>query len=166
MFAGPGGLGEGFSQAGFDIRLSIEMDPIACETLKIRKFFHSLNNKNPNQDYYDFVRRKITLEKLKESYSELWKNAESRVLNAELGNKKHDKLINERLDEILKDQDEFILIGGPPCQAYSLAGRSRRLGTGSIKSDKEETEDNLRQEKKKTANYFMKIRDINFLKNT
>ena len=102
LFAGPGGLGEGFSQAGFDIRLSIEMDPIACETLKIRKFFHSLNNKNPNQDYYDFVRRKITLEKLKESYSELWKNAESRVLNAELGNKKHDKLINERLDEILK----------------------------------------------------------------
>ena len=154
LFAGPGGLGEGFSQAGFDIRLSIEMDPIACETLKIRKFFHSLNNKNPNQDYYDFVRRKITLEKLKESYSELWKNAESRVLNAELGNKKHDKLINERLDEILKDQDEFILIGGPPCQAYSLAGRSRRLGTGFIKSDNEETEDNLRQRKEENSKLF------------
>ena len=69
LFAGPGGLGEGFSQAGFDIRLSIEIDPIACETLKIRKFFHSLNNKKPNQDYYDFIRRKITLEKLKEFYS-------------------------------------------------------------------------------------------------
>ena len=113
-----------------------------------------MNNKNPNQDYYDFVRRKITLEKLKESYSELWKNAESRVLNAELGNKKHDKLINERLDEILKDQDEFILIGGPPCQAYSLAGRSRRLGTGFIKSDNEETEDNLRQRKEENSKLF------------
>ena len=57
LFAGQEGLVRLF-QAGFDIRLSIEMDPIACETLKIRKFFHSLNNKNPNQDYYDFVDEK------------------------------------------------------------------------------------------------------------
>ena len=44
LFAGPGGLGEGFSCAGFDITLSIEMDPIACKTLRLRKFFNLYKN--------------------------------------------------------------------------------------------------------------------------
>ena len=149
LFAGPGGLGEGFSQAGFDIRLSIEMDPIACETLKIRKFFYSLKDNDSSKHYYDFITRKITLEKLKEANPELWKDADSRVLNAELGNKKDEQIIHERLDEILKDEDEFILIGGPPCQAYSLAGRSRRLGSRNLKSSETKTEEEVKEENSK-----------------
>ena len=45
IFAGPGGLGEGFSafrsrgSGRFEVRLSIEKDPIACETLAMRKYF-------------------------------------------------------------------------------------------------------------------------------
>ena len=42
LFAGPGGLGEGFSKVGFDIVLSIEMDPVACDTLRLRKFYNLL----------------------------------------------------------------------------------------------------------------------------
>jgi len=38
LFAGPGGLGEGYTSAGFDVALSCEMDPVACETLTLRKF--------------------------------------------------------------------------------------------------------------------------------
>ena len=41
IFAGPGGLGEGFTQAGFKVLLSAEMDPVACQTLRLRKFFNS-----------------------------------------------------------------------------------------------------------------------------
>ena len=119
LFAGPGGLGEGFAQAGFDIKLSIEMDSTACETLRIRKFFHFFKDEDPNQDYYDFLSKKITLEKLKEKHLEFWKKASNCVLKAELGNNEHDKIIYKRLDDILKDEDEFILIGGPPCQASS-----------------------------------------------
>ncbi|MDW8260882.1 MAG: hypothetical protein RMJ35_00005, partial [Phycisphaerales bacterium] len=48
VFAGPGGLGEGFATATdergrhpFDVRLSIEKDPVACRTLLLRSFFRT-----------------------------------------------------------------------------------------------------------------------------
>jgi len=44
LFAGPGGLGEGFSAyksegASFKIKLSIEKDAAAHKTLRLRSFF-------------------------------------------------------------------------------------------------------------------------------
>ena len=48
IFAGPGGLGEGFSSFSkngfhpFDIKLSIEKDPLACRTLRLRSFFRKV----------------------------------------------------------------------------------------------------------------------------
>ena len=52
IFAGPGGLGEGFSQAGFKIELSIEKETVACNTLRIRKFFHMINKDEGHKDYF------------------------------------------------------------------------------------------------------------------
>ena len=62
LFAGPGGLGEGFSafkdQSVFDIVLSIEKDPWAAETLKLRTFFRLFRDDVPDE-YYRHLRQEI-----------------------------------------------------------------------------------------------------------
>ena len=68
IFAGPGGLGEGFSQAGFNVILSAEMDPVACETLKLRKFFYQFEDQKVPENYYKFLRGEIELETLKSQH--------------------------------------------------------------------------------------------------
>lgn len=135
LFAGPGGLGEGFSQATskgakFDVRLSCEVDPVACDTLTLRKFFH-LGRDQPSalKDYYRFVREEISLDQLRASQERLWAKAANRVARIELGNDSTRQQLHDLIRTSLKGED-FVLIGGPPCQAYSLVGRSRRLGIG------------------------------------
>lgn len=129
LFAGPGGLGEGFSALGdakdgpcFKIALSIEKDPIAHRTLRLRSFVRQF--KRPPAAYYEFLRREITLDELYRRHPAEFKLAKQETLRATLGTypaSKLDKLIVARL----KDAATWVLIGGPPCQAYSLVGRSK-----------------------------------------
>ena len=122
IFAGPGGLGEGFSQAGYEILLSAEMDPTACETLKLRKFFHQFRERKVPESYYKFIRGELELEQLKEKFPREWDSACNAVANIELGTADGNAEFNRKLDQKLEGRNDFILIGGPPCQAYSLAG--------------------------------------------
>lgn len=131
IFAGPGGLGEGFARAGFEILLSAEMDPVACKTLKLRKFFHQFTDRDVPEAYYEAIRGEIGIEVLSEKYPQEWSNAANAVANVELGTEDGNSVFNRMLDKKLKHKEDFILIGGPPCQAYSLAGRSRMLGVGN-----------------------------------
>ena len=78
IFAGPGGLGEGFSRAGFDVVLSIEKDYIACNTLKLRKFYHEFSEKPPSL-YYDVIKGYAYIDELKYNYPHQWKTAEDKV---------------------------------------------------------------------------------------
>ena len=61
LFAGPGGLGEGFSalrcggEPAFKIRLSIEKDPFAHQTLQLRAFFRQFPDKSAGDAYYDYL---------------------------------------------------------------------------------------------------------------
>jgi DNA (cytosine-5)-methyltransferase 1 len=130
LFAGPGGLGEGFAKAGFDIVLSIEMDATACNTLRLRKFYSLYKDNSVPKLYYDVIRGDKPLLDLQNKYAKEWKVAASKVLKAEIGTNK--EYIYSKISEALKgyDKKKLIVIGGPPCQAYSLAGRSARLGLG------------------------------------
>ncbi len=136
IFAGPGGLGEGFTRAGFDIRLSIERDPQAHETLLFRAFTRLLykTKKGRAALYCYFAKAQEdpirALEDLKEKQSKAFERASSEAWLAELGGRDFsDLIISKRIDAALDGEREWILIGGPPCQAYSLVGRARMKGT-------------------------------------
>lgn len=143
IFSGPGGLSEGFASFKnntginpFKIAVSIEKDVSAHKTLKLRSFYRKFNNKAP-EEYYEFLKGNFgkTPDELlyKQSHlSEELKEAENETLCLELGKDNID--INKRILDSL-GQDECILIGGPPCQAYSLAGRSRNKGNENYSAE-------------------------------
>jgi len=129
LFAGPGGLGEGFAalfagrtDKGFSVPLSIEMDPVAHQTLLLRKFFRSF--KEPAADYFDYVAGRLTREELFARHPEEHQSAHEQAWRVELG-RKDQATVTRRIKEALRGAPAWALIGGPPCQAYSLAGRSR-----------------------------------------
>jgi len=135
IFAGPGGLSEGFEavsdargRPAFSVELSIEKDRTAADTLRLRKFFRQFGGDAPDE-YYRCIRGEITMSELYERFNVESTLAESRCWHAELGpdGVKH-SAVRERIDEAVSDDEDFVLIGGPPCQAYSLAGRSRNIG--------------------------------------
>lgn len=144
LFAGPGGLGEGFSSVYniddkrvFDIKLSIEKDEDAFETLKLRSFYRKFPKGSVPREYYDVLREKnykkrvLKRENLYKKYLIEYNKIEKEAWLAELGNQNYpSKLIDDRIAKALDGEKKWVLIGGPPCQAYSLVGRSR---VGGIK---------------------------------
>jgi DNA (cytosine-5)-methyltransferase 1 len=132
LFAGPGGLGEGFSayRAGranaFRIALSIEKDRMARETLRLRSFFRQFRTRVPD-DYYHYLQGGLSIEELYLRHPEEVARADAEAWQAELGKpeKYPTAVIDQRIARALDGADDWVLIGGPPCQAYSIAGRSR-----------------------------------------
>jgi len=130
LFAGPGGLGEGFSAftparmpgGGFTVRLSIEMDAVAHQTLLLRKFVRSFDS--PPDDYFDYVAARLTREDLFARHPVQFNAASQQAWQAELG-RKNQGAVTKRINTALNGAPVWALIGGPPCQAYSLVGRSR-----------------------------------------
>ena len=81
LFAGCGGLSEGFYKQNFNALAHVEINPVACKTLRTR------------MKHYGY------------------ENADESVL--------------ERIENAVKGQEVDIIIGGPPCQAYSSLGRAK-----------------------------------------
>lgn len=133
LFAGPGGLGEGFSayRAGstkFKIKLSIEKDAAAHKTLHLRSFYRQFPEKSTPKEYYEYISGStdMPLEKLAQLYPHEWEKASKEAWLAEMGSENFpDGLVNKRIEAALDGAKEWVLIGGPPCQAYSLVGRAR-----------------------------------------
>jgi DNA (cytosine-5)-methyltransferase 1 len=134
FFAGPGGLGEGFSafSAGksgrpFRIALSVEKDPAAHATLQLRAFLRRFEPKDVPAGYYQYAAGKAANPADLVSAAE-WRMAEQEALNAALGDPAGDEAVATRLEGLRLKGKVWVLIGGPPCQAYSLVGRARNAG--------------------------------------
>ena len=120
LFAGAGGLSEGFQREGFSPLLHIEMDKPACNTLKTRTAYYFLLENNMISIYKDYLSQKISQEQF---YSYIPKKELNKVYNETLSNDTMSK-VKEEIKNRLPSGGLDILVGGPPCQTYSLVGRS------------------------------------------
>ena len=149
LFAGPGGLGEGFSrssQAHFEIAVSIEKDPMASLTLRLRAVHRALQRmkldgstwrlwdetleKTPWNELFDRLAssgNEHILAACEHAQREVW-NFELGPLNRAQVSSEIRKRLSPYLQEGGKLPDNLVLIGGPPCQAYSHVGRARNRG--------------------------------------
>lgn len=149
LFAGPGGMSEGFSslrdengEPVFRSIMSIEMERTAHATLRLRAFARRLMDADGRlpQDYIDYLGTPSSenLERLKDSHPEEWAAAEAEAIQGTL--KEGDDEFVEMAKKRLQGYDgPLVLIGGPPCQAYSLVGRARRT------HDKDRLEKDVKQ---------------------
>lgn len=140
LFAGPGGLGEGFTQLRdargrpvFRIALSIEMDEFAHRTLRLRSFFRQFDRGEVPDDYYRYVQGDSgvsSVERLFELHPKEGAAADREAWRATLG-KTSPSEVSAAIESSLRHASRngpWIMIGGPPCQAYSTVGRSRMIG--------------------------------------
>lgn len=121
LFAGAGGLSEGFIREGFNPVAHIEMNKEASDTLKTRLAFHYLNENNRINLYYSYLKNEITR-------NQLWSNIPEEIMGSVINTEITKSTIDQNflsIDEHLSSAKVDVIIGGPPCQAYSLVGRSR-----------------------------------------
>lgn len=120
LFAGAGGLSEGFVRAGFKPVAHVEIDAAACYTLKTRTAYHYLKSANKSEIYVDYLKGKISRQSL---YSEVPEKLLNSIINLPISGE-NNEVIHDRIKESYSG-DVDLIIGGPPCQAYSLVGRAR-----------------------------------------
>jgi DNA (cytosine-5)-methyltransferase 1 len=121
LFAGAGGMSEGFIRAGYSPVAHVEMDLAACYTLKTRMVYHWLKSQGRIDAYCDYLNGKIRRSEL---YEMVPKSLIASVINAEIGKESLPDIF-AYIDGLLDGQPLDLIIGGPPCQAYSIVGRSR-----------------------------------------
>ena len=136
LFSGPGGLAEGFAGSRgpignkrYRIRVSIEKDPPAHRTLLLRSFLRKFGAEFP-PEYYAFLNGERADEPDWQSlYRDQWQEALEEAQCLELGKPETAAFLEKRIRDIRAEHgSRTVLIGGPPCQAYSVAGRGRNAG--------------------------------------
>lgn len=124
LFAGAGGLSEGFIQSGYKPVAHVEMNEHAAKTIETRIAYYYLKDNGKIKSYYDYEKGKITREQLLEIIP---KDELKTVINKEMSESTIKGIFNT-IDDIKKEKgiDKIdVIIGGPPCQAYSLVGRAQ-----------------------------------------
>ena len=133
LFSGPGGLAEGFAgcrqgrdRTRFEIVLSIEMERSAHATLLMRAFLRKFHRGYPSE-YHNFLNDgAIRAPDWQRLYPKEWAAAADETQRLELGTADAAKEVDKRIHFIRRWYGrDAVLLGGPPCQSYSLVGRSR-----------------------------------------
>jgi DNA (cytosine-5)-methyltransferase 1 len=146
LFAGPGGLGEGISSCEhengnkpFQIGVSVEKEATAHKTLTTRAFYRKIKERADGQaDYYQYARGNITREELFARHPKQAQEAIEETLEEPRALGEDNDLIHKRIQKLINNHHgPKVVIGGPPCQAYSLAGRSRNAGIKGYKAEKD-----------------------------
>jgi len=156
LFAGPGGLGEGFSRSGklpFQVVVSIEKDGMAHETLRLRAAQRALIRsgmaRKSTWALWDAVLAErpwnVAFDYLRESGDEAivaaCREGQAEAWDLEMGPSNRQEVsrgIRSRLRPFMQGTRvprNSVLIGGPPCQAYSVVGRSRNRGTDGYRAE-------------------------------
>lgn len=143
LFSGPGGLAEGFAalrspkgRRRFDVVLSIEKDEDAHRTLRLRTFLRKFGTTLPHE-YYDFLNGIVSEEPAwAQLYPKQWAAASAETKCLELGTPAASAFVLPRIKEIRQRHGgRTVLLGGPPCQSYSVIGRSRNVGNKKYDPD-------------------------------
>ena len=121
LFAGAGGFSEGFKRAGFEPIAHVDVDLAACFTLKTRLAYHYLTENNRTDIYVQYLKGSISREQL---YAFIPSNLLDSVINLSIGDKNNSTIFN-MINKLKGSNAIDIIVGGPPCQAYSLVGRAR-----------------------------------------
>lgn len=146
LFAGPGGLGEGFASlvkgdhAPFRIGISVEKEASAHRTLALRAFLREYRARHhtlPDQ-FIDFHAGLVVEPDWSAVDSEAWRRATDEACALELGTEAAAAALDSAIGELKENYDDTILIGGPPCQAYSLVGRARSRGKAGYVPEEDE----------------------------
>lgn len=152
IFAGPGGLSEGFSRFAsftgtstrFESQLAIEKDPIAVQTLRLRSFYRQFPEGAAPDEFYQVIRGQRAMGSL--ALFPEWASSEKHVWHTTLG-EIDEKTLHDRIAQALGGNRNWVLLGGPPCQAYSLMGRARMTGVGATARANGDDVESLREER-------------------
>lgn len=124
LFAGAGGLSEGFvAQGNFLPVAHVEMNKYAADTLKTRACFYYLQENNNLHIYQAYIQGHITRDEL---YAHVPQGLLDTIINKEISSETVPSIF-EYIDNLITQHnlgEIDIIIGGPPCQAYSLMGRA------------------------------------------
>lgn len=146
LFSGPGGLAEGFTafrspkgRRRYRVALSVEKDRSAYQTLRLRAFLRQFTASYP-PEYYDFLNGLSPKEPdWNDLYPKQWKGACYETCQLELGTPTAQAILEQRIARIREGQHgRTVLLGGPPCQVYSVAGRARNAGKSGYDPDRDD----------------------------